>query len=105
MPREKKRRRFEPRYGVSALMLDEEAKTIEREVKDYELLAHSDLNKKRDECHALLKQSWEHQRSLLADLPERADNHSLPALPRSLTHLGALRRSQPGTAPDAIGVG
>jgi hypothetical protein len=56
---------------VSQLALDEEARALDHEVKDYQVLAQSELNKMRDERHALMKHSWEHLQVLIEHLPDR----------------------------------
>ncbi len=68
MPRKKLSRRFEPRYGVSAAMIEEEAAWLGREVQDHEVLAVADVEEKRSERQTLCGHSWKHLRLLMDDL-------------------------------------
>lgn len=71
MPRLKRARRFEPRYGVSQAILDVEAGYVAREAEDYAVLAASDLDRHRIERHANSRHSWEQFQNLLEHLDER----------------------------------
>jgi hypothetical protein len=71
VPRRKLLRRFEPRYGVSLAMVEEEAKYLRREIEDYASLSSVDAAAKRADRHRLVKQSWEHLNVCLTHLPER----------------------------------
>ena len=71
MPRKKLIRHFEPRYGVSREMIQNEARYVAREFDDHLLLSTRDLAKKR----ASALQAWaEADQALQATayaLPER----------------------------------
>jgi hypothetical protein len=71
MPRKKLIRRFDPRFGVSIVAVEVEAKALAREIEGYALLALSDLEAKRVELHAKCKHCWEHLQLLVEGLPER----------------------------------
>ena len=52
MPRQKKPRRFEPRYGVSQAALEVEADHLVLEARDYKVLAPADVAAKCSERNA-----------------------------------------------------
>jgi len=87
MPRRNTMRRFEPRYGVSATMIEVEAKALGREVDDYEILAPSDVEQKLKERHEKCKHSWEHLGLLLAGLSEREQRVIYCLLYRDFYHI------------------
>ncbi len=71
MPRRRIARRFEPRYGVSASMVAEEAKWLGREVEDHEHLAIGEAKQKVQERRGLCERSWNHLKLLLKSVSER----------------------------------
>jgi len=71
MPRQKPLRRFEPRYGVSASMIEAESKWLAREVDDHDLLSATDIETKCVERHVACERSWQHLCMILGDLSER----------------------------------
>ena len=79
MPRQKRARRFEPRYGVSQSTLDLEAKYLGRGVEDDALWAPAEVAGKVTDRHADCRNIWEHLRLLLETMPER-DRQILQAL-------------------------
>lgn len=70
MGRPTRARRFEARYGVSQAVIDLEAKYVNRELEDYEVLAPNDVEAKRTDLHQASREKWEHLQLLLAALPE-----------------------------------
>jgi hypothetical protein len=71
MSRRKSARRFrEPRLGVNALMVEEEAKTLSREADDYSLLAPARVQEKLAERNERCRHSWQHLQRLLVSVPE-----------------------------------
>jgi hypothetical protein len=79
MPRQKLARRFEPRYGVSIQMIEEEAKWLGREAEDYEAAAASEMDATLKDRHASCRKCWDEFQLLLGHLPEREGriNHCL----------------------------
>jgi len=71
MPKRKFLRRFEPRYGVGASLVAEEAKALGREVEDCELAAPAEVDAWLAERHALCRRCWDELQLLLGHLPER----------------------------------
>ncbi len=71
MPKRKQSRRFEPRYGVGASVVAEEAKALGREVEDYEVQAANSIDEWLNERHALCRQRWDELQVLLGHVSER----------------------------------
>jgi tetrahydromethanopterin S-methyltransferase subunit B len=93
MPRRKLARRFEPRGGVSQLVIDAEAVHVGREVEDYLLYSLTDLKGKLDERRRLLDQVQQELEALLKRLPEREYLAMQCILYRDFHHIGALYRT------------
>ena len=79
MPRKKKARRFEPRYGASQSTLDLEAGYLQREVQNYAVFASADVAKTLSERHANCQNTWKHVSLVLESAPQR-DRQILQAL-------------------------
>jgi hypothetical protein len=71
MPRRNLARRFEPRYGVSNSMVEEEAKWLGREAEDYETCSPAQVTDWLKERHASCRRRWKELQLLLGHLPER----------------------------------
>ncbi|MGA2440696.1 MAG: hypothetical protein ABSH08_07045 [Tepidisphaeraceae bacterium] len=71
MPKRKFLGRFEPRYGVGASLVAEEAKALGREVEDCECAAPGDVDARLAERHASCRRCWDELQLLLGHLPER----------------------------------
>ena len=108
MPRKNLLRRFEPRYGVSAAMIEAEARSLAREAEDHELLSASELETTRSERRDACRQSWKHLCLLLDGLPERDRRTVHCLLYRDMYHilelyLAHLRGKRPeGGAPTSV---
>lgn len=90
MPRKKLARRFEPRFGVSQIMLDIEAGWIAKELEDYLLASLSDLRGKLQERQNLLTICDETLSKKLSALPEREQLALRCMLARDFHHIGQL---------------
>jgi hypothetical protein len=101
MPRRKLARRFEPRGGVSQLVIEAEAVYVGREVEDYLLYSLTDLKGKLDDRRRLLDQVQQELEALLKRLPEREYLALQCILYRDFHHMGALYRTYltAGTRP------
>jgi hypothetical protein len=71
MPRKKTIRKFEPRFGVSRVMIEAEAKYVARELADYLLLSLCELR----ETLTKRRENWmladEGMKAIVRELPER----------------------------------
>jgi hypothetical protein len=71
MPKRKLLRRFEPRYGVGASVVAEEANALGREVDDYEVQAANSIAEWLNERHTLCRQRWDELQVVLGHVTER----------------------------------
>ncbi len=71
MPKRNLLRRFEPRYGVGAGVVAEEAKALGREVEDYEVQAANSVVEWLNERHALCRQRWDELQIILGHVSEQ----------------------------------
>ena len=90
MARSKLARRFEPRGGVSASMLDLECKYVGRELDDYLLYSLADLRKKLRELQGKIAPVEEQLQQRLAALPDRERLALRSMVARDLFHVGML---------------
>jgi hypothetical protein len=99
-------RRFEPRYGVSRPMIEDEAKHLAREAESYLRLSLDDLRQKLSERGAAWNQADEALHALMTDLPEREQLGIKCLLVRDLHHILELYiehvRSTRGEVPIPI---
>jgi hypothetical protein len=70
MPRRKLLRRFEPRFGVGASLVAEEAKMLGREAEDCGACALGQVKDWLKERHAKCQRCWDELQLLLRHLPE-----------------------------------
>ena len=92
MPRTKKLRRFEPRYGVSAAKLDVEAQWLRRELEDHSTSSMKEIEDKRALCFVNTERTWQHLQVLMRDLAEREQKLLQALLYRDLYHVLELYR-------------
>src|SRR5437016_12000464 len=71
MPRTKRVRRFEPRFGVSQAAVEAEAKEVARELESYLLLSLNDLREKLRERQETWAFADGGLKVILRELPER----------------------------------
>ena len=72
MPKRIGRRRFdEPRYGVSEMMVDAEARELDRELESYLLLSSNELKKKSEGLLQSYRQTDAALHVVVNGLPER----------------------------------
>ncbi len=90
MPRRTLARRFEPRYGVSQVMLDAEAKWVGRELDDYLLSSISELREKLRERQAGFAAAEEQLAAHLTSLPDRERLALKCMLARDAFHIAKL---------------
>jgi hypothetical protein len=90
MPRKKLARRFEPRYGVSQAMLDQECNWLERELDDKLVQSTNELTEKLAELRGKLLESDKALQGALATLPDRERLAIRCMLLRDAFHIGAL---------------
>jgi tetrahydromethanopterin S-methyltransferase subunit B len=90
MPRRKLARRFEPRYGVSEMMLETEAGYVAREMSDYLLLSINELKAKLAERQELARQSEVVLRNYVESLPEREAIAIQAMMVRDFYHIAEL---------------
>ena len=70
MPRRKLLRRFDPRYGVGASLVAEEAKMLGREAEDCGACSLGQVKDWLKERHQKCTRCWEELQLLLSSLPE-----------------------------------
>jgi hypothetical protein len=101
MPRQKKARRFDPRYGVGQAALDVEAEYLRREVDDYAIMAPADVESRRAERHNNCERTWKHLCLILESVPEHDQQVIQALLFRDLWLVLELYRTylQPRDAP------
>ena len=79
MSKERKARRFDQHFPISAISMEAEAEYVRREVDNYAVLAASDVEKWRMERHANCQNTWKHLCLILEAMPEK-DRRVLQAL-------------------------
>jgi hypothetical protein len=71
MPKRNRIRRFNPRYGVNAAMVAEEARYLALEINGYSVFSASDIAEKFGERYAACERTWKQLQQLLNRFPER----------------------------------
>ena len=69
--RKKRARRFSPRYGVTQLAIEEEAKELHREMEDYLIQSQAELDKTLKERHKSWTEADATVEYLVRQLPDR----------------------------------
>lgn len=100
MPRKKRLRRFEPRFGVSQPMLDEESKWVKQELDNYLLLSVHELKEMLATRQTLLVTHDANLSCRLSRLPERDRLAMQCMLTRDCVHIGMLYETSIGMIPD-----
>lgn len=90
MPRKNLARRFDPRGGVSQIVLDEEARHLAQELEDYTMLSTMNLNQMLDERRGKLDILQQELQPLIDGLAERTQLAVLSVLYRDFAHMAAL---------------
>jgi hypothetical protein len=71
MPKERKPRRFDPRFSVSVAALEAEAEHVRREFDNYSVLAANEVETMRVERYANCENTWRHLALVIESMPER----------------------------------
>ncbi len=100
MPGTKRLRRFEPRFGVSQPMLDEESRWVKQEWDDYLLLSVNELKETLIKRQAMLVAHAANLSHGLSRLPERERLAIQCMLARDFIHIGLLFETCLATPPD-----
>jgi tetrahydromethanopterin S-methyltransferase subunit B len=90
MPRKHLARRFEPRYGVSQSMVDEETKWVAREVEDQLLRSTNELREHLSELQAKVATAEQSLQSKLGTLSDRERLALKGMLARDVFHIAML---------------
>jgi hypothetical protein len=90
MPHKKLARRFEPKFGVSQLTLETEAKWIGRELEDKLLGSTNELKQQLSQLQAKMAVADESLRTTLARIPDRERLALKCMLARDMFHIAAL---------------
>lgn len=107
MGKQRRARRFDPHYPISASSMEAEAEYVRREVDDYSVLAPSDVETWRAERHANCVTTWQ-SISLITEAIAERDRRIIQALLfRDLwyvlelykTHLQPICRELPAAPP------
>jgi hypothetical protein len=93
MPRTKLARRFEPRFGVSQLMIDTEGKYVRRELEDHLILSTNELRDKLAMAHQRIAASEVELQRRIAALPDRERLAIRCMLARDCWHIAVLYAS------------
>ncbi len=93
MPRKNLARRFDPRGGVSEVMLDAETVYLGREIEDYLLLSFDDLREMLATRRKMLEEIQQELQPLIDGLAERTQLAVLCGLYRDFHHMAALYRT------------
>jgi len=90
MPRRKLARRFEPRYGISQITLDEETKWVKRELEDRLLMSTTDLHKGLSAMQLKVAKSEATLQAIFDQLPDRERLALKSMLARDVFHIALL---------------
>lgn len=101
MPR-KRVRRFTPRYGVSRITIEEEAKELHREMEDYLISSTTELNKTLSKLRTAWTEADATVEHLVGRLPERERLAILCLLVRDAYQLSELYREHLNSLATAI---